>query len=252
MKIPLLPRLHVWLLLVLFPMAVPAQTQPANITANFTILALVDKPITDLLYKSGARLVPFQAPAFTRSTSYPYVGPATMTFYRMEAKDGTSQPVEVNTVTLPAGGGKVLVVIAGSAPGYSMGAVADAPDSLPVGKARLYNATPLPLTILCNQENKVQLKPFESLVVEPKNGDMGVGVSRLDQDGQWEPVASGIYQLPGTTRLNIFLVVSNSPRFIFQTAVQIYPLVEKSTPPEPGPSTSAGGGGSRRSGGSGG
>jgi hypothetical protein len=146
----------------------------------------------------------------------------------------------------------VLVVIAGSAPGYSMGAVADAPDSLPVGKARLYNATPLPLTILCNQENKVQLKPFESLVVEPKNGDMGVGVSRLDQDGQWEPVASGIYQLPGTTRLNIFLVVSNSPRFIFQTAVQIYPLVEKSTPPEPGPSTSAGGGGSRRSGGSGG
>jgi hypothetical protein len=191
------------------------------------MLALVDKPITDLSYRSGTRLVPFQAPAFTRSTTYQYVGPATVTFCRMEDKAGVKQPVDVNTVTLPPGGGRVLVVIAGSAPTYSMGAVSDAPESLPPGKARLFNATPLSLSLLCNQETTVQLKPFESQVVGPKGSDMAVRVSRPDQDGKWQSVASGIYQLPGDRRLDLFLVVSNSPRFIFQTAVQIYPLVEK-------------------------
>lgn len=211
-----------------------AQDKPANVTVDFTVIALGDKPVTDLQYKSGGQLVSFKAPSYVRSTSYKYTGPTTMAFYRMVAdKDGRLQPVEAGKVMLPTAGGRVLLLLVpGAGTDYTMGAVADGAGALPLGKTRIYNATTIPLSVLCNNTQKVLLKPFEAETIDSKDGGIVANVS-MQQDGQWKSAVSNIYLVGKDQKLNLFLL-SSYTHTIVSADVQMFRLMEGKVPPPSG------------------
>ncbi len=215
--------------IALIMLGLRAQGQPANITANFTMLALVNKPVTDLVFESGGKPVSFKAPSFARSAGYNYSGPTTMVFARMGVKDGKSEATKVGEAVLPAGGGQMLIVIAPSrdASSYTFGAVADA-GGTPLGKIRIYNATPYKASVLCNQTQTVTLKPFEAQTIEPKEGGISIDVS-YENNGKMQSVMNTAYLLNKDQKLSLFLVAGEI-QSVFNHAVNVFPLFEGSTP----------------------
>ena len=211
-----------------------AQNQPVpTVTVDFTAIALVDKPITDLVYVSGGQAAALKVPAFARSTAYKYTGPATLTLYRMQDNNGTKQPVEAGSVELPKGATRVLLVFAGAAPAYTIGALDDSGAGFTLGTARLCNATVFKLSLRCNDTEVVELAPGATKVLPAKNGFMGVEVSYF-KDDRWVAATSNSYSVLPNGRLGIFLLTgTNSVRFVYPRAVQMFTLVEKSSVPTP-------------------
>jgi hypothetical protein len=198
---------------------------------DFTALALVDKPITDLVYNSGGQATALKVPAFARSTSYRYTGPATLTLYRLQDNNGTKQPVEAGSVELPKGATRVLLVFAGAAPNYTIGALDDSGAGFGIGTARLCNATVFKLSLKCNDTEVVELAPGATKVLPAKNGFMGVEVSYY-KDNRWVAATSNSYNVLPNGRLSIFLLTgTNSVRFVYPRAVQMFTLPEKAATP---------------------
>jgi hypothetical protein len=224
-----------------------AEPSPANVTVSFTVMVLGNQPVTDLFFLAGGKLTPFKAPSYQRSTVYHYSGPATMTFYRLAPKDGVQQPEAAGQTELPTGATRVLVLLVPAGGNYSMGAVDDGEGLLPLGKVRLYNATPNPLTVVCNDTPAVTLKPFETVTADAtKEGAFGVNVSKL-KDGQWQPVFNSVYRVPADQKINLFMLNSYSKSF-FKGEVQVFLLKEGNVPPprtpaKRGPTNGTGAGG---------
>lgn len=201
-----------------------------NVSLSFTVMALGDQPVNDLLYLSaGNKLTPFKAPSYQRSAAYQYVGPPTMAMYHMVPKDGTQQPEVVAQAKLPTGAAKVLVLLVPNGQGYTMGAVDDGSATLPLGKVRVYNATPNPLTVAGYNTNPVPLKAFETVTMDPKDGALMLTVSAL-KEGQWQPVFNSVYRVPADQKINLFLLSSYS-KAIFQGEVQVFHFAEGNVPP---------------------
>jgi len=232
MNPPLSPRRRsLWLavgVLAVLTTVVFGQDQPAPaVTVDFTAIALIEKPVTDLLYVTGGQATALKVPVFARSSGYKYTGPATMKLYRMQDNNGTKQPVEAGTVELPKGATRVLLVFAGAAPDYTIGALDDSGAGFGLGTARLCNATVFKLSLKCNDTEVVELAPGATKVLPAKNGFMGVEVSYF-KDNRWVAATSNSYSVPPNGRLNVFLLTSgNNIRFIFPRAVQIFTLPEK-------------------------
>jgi hypothetical protein len=220
--------------MVAFFFAVRSPAQPAPVTLHFTVIVLGDKPVNDLFFLStGGKLAPMQAPSYKRSKDYTYVGPTTMTLYRMGQKDGAAQPEEAGKALLPPGAAKILLLMVPAGTDYTLGAVDDGEGALPLGKTRLYNATPNPLSVLCNSTQAVPLKPFETATIDSKEGGIVVNVS-LQKDGQWQEVANNVYLVGKDQKLNLFLLSSYS-QAIFKSDVQMFRFMEGNVPPPRGP-----------------
>jgi len=222
------PRIFL-LPLFAFLFSVLARAQTPNLTVHFSAIVLGDKAVSDLYFLStGGKLAPLKAPSYKRSGDFTYVGPTVMTLYRMGQKDGVAQPEEVGSAQLPAGGGKILLIMIPAGTNYTLGAVDDSEALLPLGKTRIYNATPNPLQVLCNSTQKVPLKPFQTATVDSKDGGIVVNVS-MQKEGEWQEVSNNVYNIPKDQKLNLFLVSSYS-KSVFKSDVQMFRLMEGNVP----------------------
>jgi hypothetical protein len=231
MKLPRLGhRLLVQVFLALVLAGVASGQQPANVSLSFTVMALGDQPINDLFYlTTGGKLTPFKAPSYQRSAAYQYVGPTTMMLYHMVQKDGAQQPEQVAQAKLPTGTAKVLVLLVPAGTGYTMGAVDDGAATLPLGKVRVYNATPNPLMVAGYMTDPIPLKPFETATMDPKDGAIMLTVSAL-KEGQWQPIFNSVYRVPADQKIHLFLMNSYT-KAIFQGEVQVFHFTEGNLPP---------------------
>lgn len=224
-------------ILVLITTCAQAESTPAKPAVNpsvniqFSTVSLTDDPIKDLYYRSVPEGQPLavKAPSFARSgESFKYTGPKDMHFYNLVEKDGKKLPVEVATVTLPTSTPNILLVIAGTAGNYAIGAVDDSVNGFPAGKARLCNATAYKISVKVNDKDTIELAPGAAKVVAgTPQGDLGVEVSYW-KDGQYEMATSNAYDVHANERLTLFFLTSdNNKRFLYPRAVQIFPMVEK-------------------------
>jgi hypothetical protein len=232
---PLLRRLTLAMAGLLLTAVGHAQ-QPGTVTMHFTAIVLADKPVNDLFFMStGGALTSLKAPSYKRSGDYIYIGPTTLTLYRMVQQDGALKPEEAGKALLPAGSKKFLLIIVPAGTGYTLGAVDDGEGALPMGKTRLYNTTPNPLKVTCNSTQIVPLKPFETATVDSKDGGIVINVS-LQKDGQWTEVSNNVYLVAKDQKLNLFLVSSYSGS-VFKSDVQMFRLMEGNVPAPRGPGT---------------
>jgi len=227
-----LPSLLLVASLLLPPVAaLRAQTPPARtVTVTFNILTYgAAGPAVS--YQNGSAFTPVRLINAARTPDYKYTGPAELNFFATASLAG-GKPAPVAQATLPASTNRVLLVFVSTGGGYSVGVLPDDGKALPVGKARVYNASPVPVTVNLNFANKVILQPLESKVFDPLNGQASLEVSVQLPNGNWSRQGNNSWPVPAGSRREIFIL--NGEAFkgmdIQQRAIQIFSPEEPKAP----------------------
>ncbi len=200
-------------------------------SVEFTAVSLGDT-LSDLEYKSGSKFEALTVPAFSRSELKEYSGSPLLSFYKTVEKDGKPQKVKVAEVTLPEKTSQVLLVFSPQGNGSAkVQALDDTQEAMPRGSSRLYNATPIPVAIKCNEDFWV-LAPKEQKKVPGAPPQVVVQMA-YEQDGRWVRGGSNVFATGNDLRQTIFIVNSDSELFKAQTPaglVTLSPLQSFSLP----------------------
>jgi hypothetical protein len=208
-----------------------AQTAPArSVTVTFTIITYgAAGPAAS--YQNGGGYTPVKLVNAARSAEYKYTGPTDLNFVATSSVAG-GKPTPVAKATLPANVNRVLLVFVSAGGGYSVGVLPDDGKALPAGKARVYNASSVPVTVNLNFASKVVLQPLESKVFDPLNGQASLEVSVQLENGNWSRQGNNSWPLSPAMRREIFII--NGEAFkgmdIAQRAVQMFSPEEPKAP----------------------
>ena len=182
---------------------------------KFTAVSL-GAPLSDIEYKSGSRSEKLTVPAFSRSEMKSYSGGPQMDFYTTIEKDGKKEKIKVAEVALPEKTSRVLFVFSPQADGTAkVQALDDTPETMPRGFARLYNATPIPVAVKCNEDALV-LSPDQQKIVSLAPPQVVV-LMAYQKQGRWVRGGGNVFATDNDIRQTIFIVSSDSDIFKVQT-----------------------------------
>ena len=201
-----LPLLALAATLLLAPVSgLRAQSAPARtVSVTFTIITY-GAPGPAASYQNGGGYASVKLVNAARSAEYKYTGPADLIFVATASVAG-GKPTPVAKASLPANVSRVLLVFVSAGTGYSVGVLPDDGKALPPGKARVYNASSVPVTANLNFASKVVLQPLESKVFDPLNGQASLEVSVQLDNGSWSRQGNNSWPLTSAMRREIFIL----------------------------------------------
>jgi hypothetical protein len=185
--------------------ALRAQIAPArSVSVTFTIITYgAAGPAAS--YQNGSAYTPVRLVNAARSAEYKYTGPAELNFYATASIAG-GKPTPVAQASLPASTNRVLLLFVSAGGGYSVGVLPDDGKTLPPGKARVYNASAVPVTVNLNFARKMVLQPLESQVFAPLNGQASLEASIQMENGNWSRQGNNSWPLSPAMRREIFIL----------------------------------------------
>jgi hypothetical protein len=194
-----------WMLFGSLVVALPAED------VKFTAVSL-GAPLSDIEYKNGSKSEKLTIPAFSRSELRNYNGGPLMDFYITIEKDGKKGKIKFAEVTLPGKMSRVLLVFSPQADGTAkVQALDDTQETMPRGSTRIYNASPIPVAIKCNDDASV-LSPNQQKIVSLAPPQVVVQMAYQKQ-GRWVRGGGNVFATDNNLRQTIFILTSDSDIF---------------------------------------
>jgi hypothetical protein len=197
-------------------LALASGLRAAPISIRFRAMT-VDLPLPSgtCYFQSATVVKPLTAPklGISAKTFAQYSGDSTMKLYAPRTKaDGTTENLELGSVTFPPGSNVYLVVLTVGTDGKITGlAVSDAPADFPVNNTRFINAAGMPVAVCCNfpPDQKKTIPPNQTLILPNGAAKQGEIRGFVQFNGAWAQSYSTTVMAAPTMRRTAMVVLTN-------------------------------------------
>lgn len=123
-------------------------------------------------------------------------------------------PPPVALAMIPAGSRRVTILLAPAANGtFRTYVIDDDPTKLPFGRLRVHNLSPLVIALRCNGGQPAEIKPQQTLVVQPQANRQVVYELAYQHEGRWKIQENNLVKIVSDEQAQMVILKSNDAFF---------------------------------------